>query len=287
MEREAGAIGAGGGALARAPVAERRPFASTHHGVTKTDDYAWLRAENWQTVMHEPGALAPDIRAYLEAENAYAAVEMADVESLRLALFKEMRGRIKEDDSSPPSPDGPFSYATRYEHGAEHPLIVRMDRDKTNEKILIDANRMAAGKAYFRLGGFAHSHDHKLIAYAVDEKGNEYFTLHLRDAETGVDLPDTIEATSGGAVWANDGKTLFYIWIDANHRPAKVLRHVVGTDPKTDVVVYSEPDPGFFVAVGQTQSRRFIVIDSHDHETSESRIIDADAPAGEPRVIAM
>ncbi len=244
------------------------------------------QAENWQTVMRDPSALAPDIRAYLEAENAYAANEMADVEGLRLALFAEMRGRIKEDDSSVPTPDGEFAYASRYQHGAEHPQLVRMHRDETNEKVLLDTNRMAAGKAYFRLGGYDHSPDHKLIAYAVDEKGNEYFTVRLRDAETGADLADVIEETSGGVAWANDGRTFFYVWIDANHRPAKILRHVIGTDPKDDVVVYSESDAGFFIAVGKTQSRKFIVIDSHDHETSEVRVIDADDPTSAPRLIA-
>jgi oligopeptidase B len=144
---------------------------------------------------------------------------------------------------------------------------------------------MAAGKAYFRLGGFDHSPDHRLVAYAVDEKGSEYFTLRIRDAETGVDLDDVIAETGGGAVWANDGKTLFYVWIDANHRPAKVFRHTVGTDPKDDVAVYTEADPGFFLAVGKTQSRKYIVIESHDHETSEVRLIDADAPLSEPSLV--
>ena len=286
MEREAGNYGAGGSSLIKPPVAERRPATTVHHGIARTDDYAWLRADNWQTVMRDPSALAPDIRAYLEAENAYAAAAMADVEALRIELFKEMRGRIKEDDSSVPAPDGDFAYATRYEHGAEHPMVVRTARNGGDEKVLLDANSMAKGKAYFRLGGFSHSHDHRLIAYSLDEKGNEYFTLHLRDAETGANLPDLIEETSGNAVWANDGKTLFYVWIDANHRPAKVFRHVVGTDPKGDVAVYEDADPGFFIAVGKTQSRRFILIDAHDHETSEVRAIDADAPESEARVIA-
>jgi len=286
MEREAGWHGAGGSVAIKPPVAERRPFSHTHHGVTRTDDYAWLRAENWQTVMHDPAALAPDIRAYLEAENAYAANEMADVEGLRLSLFKEMRGRIKEDDSSVPVPDGEFAYGTRYDHGAEHPTVVRTPRKGGLQRGILDSSRMAAGKAYFRLGGFAHSPDHRLMAYAVDEKGNEYFTLRLREVETGLDLPDTIEGTSGAAIWANDGKTLFYVWIDANHRPAKIFRHAVGTDPSQDVVVYEEADAGFFIAIGKTLSRRFIVIDAHDHETSEIRVIDADAPDSQPRVIA-
>jgi oligopeptidase B len=282
--REAGFPGAGAGVM-KPPVAERRPVTTTHHNIARVDEYGWLRADNWQTVVRDPAALAPNIRAYLEAENSYAAHEMADVEALRLVLFKEMRGRIKEDDSSVPAPDGDFAYATRYAHGAEHPMVIRTRRDGTDERVLLDANQMSAGKAYFRLGGFAHSPDHRHVAYAVDEKGNEYFTLRIRDAETGTDLDDVIPETGGGAVWANDGKTLFYVWIDENHRPAKVFRHVVGTDPKDDVAVYSEADPGFFIAVGKTESRKFIVIESHDHETSEVHLLDADQPLGALRLV--
>jgi oligopeptidase B len=284
-QREA-SIHGGAGGLLKPPAAKRHPVATTHHGITRTDDYAWLRADNWQQVVRDPAALAPEIRAYLDAENAYAAASMADVEELRLRLFDEMRGRIKEDDSSVPAPDGAYAYSTRYAHGAQHPMIVRSNRDGSEEQVLLDANAMAEGKAYFRLGGFAHSHDHRLLAYSSDESGNEYFTIRIRDAATGTDLPDVIAETGGSAIWANDGKTLFYVWIDENHRPAKVYRHIVGNDPATDVVVYSDPDPGFFIAIGQTQSRRFIVIDTHDHETSEARVIDSNEPEGEPRLVA-
>ena len=286
MERRSDARGAGAGTLALPPVAEKHPATMTRHGITRTDDYAWLRAENWQAVMHDPSLLAPEIRAHLEAENAYAERMFAPLAGLRTRLFDEMRARIKEDDSSVPFPDGPYSYGTRYVHGAEHPLYVRMARDASNERVLIDANAMAAGKAYFRLGGVGHSPDHRVIAYGVDEKGNEYFTLRFRDADSGADLPDTIPGTGGSAVWANDSRSLFYIWIDENHRPAKVMRHVLGTDTASDVEVYGEPDAGFFVSVGKTLSQKYVVIDSHDHETSEVRVIDADAPQGEPRLIA-
>ncbi len=283
--REAGVEGAAGGRL-KPPVAARHPVSITTHGITRTDDYAWLRAENWQAVMRDPSVLAPDIRTYLEAENAYAATAMADVEGLRQTLFAEMRARIKEDDSSVPAPDGPFAYATRFTHGGEHPLIVRTPRDGGPETVLLDADAMSAGKAYFRLGGWAHSPDHRYLAYATDDSGNEFFTLRVRDTETGDDLADVIEETSGSAVWSNDGRTLFYVWLDANHRPAKVFRHKLGSSHSDDVVVYADPDPGFFLAVGQTQSRRFIVIDSHDHQTSEARVLDADAPESAPRLIA-
>jgi oligopeptidase B len=287
-EREASAHGAGAGRAAaiKPPVAERRPARTSHHGISRTDDYAWLRADNWQEVMHDPSVLAADIRDYLEAENAYAEAAMADVEPLRQTLFKEMRGRIKEDDFTVPAPDGDYAYASRYEHGAEHPLVVRTRRDGSDEKILIDGQAMSEGKAYFHLGGVAHSPDHRTIAYSYDDKGSEYFTLHLREAETGNDLADVIPATTGHAVWANDGKTLFYVWVDANHRPAKILRHEVGTDPANDVVVYEDPDPGFFIGIRKTQSHKYITIETHDHETSEVRVVPADHPTREPRLIA-
>src|SRR4029079_16394288 len=247
--------------------------------------YAWLRDDNWQQVMREPSVLAPEIRAYLEAENTYAASAMADAEELRRALFAEMRGRIKEDDSSVPAADGPFAYAVRYAEGAEHPTIVRTARDGGAESVLLDANLLAAGKSYFRLGGSDHSPDHRLLAYAFDDKGSEYFELRVRDLATGADLADVISGTTGGAVWSADARSLFYVWVDANHRPAKVYRPTIRSDPANDVVVYEEPDSGFFVGVGQTQSRRYILIDSHDHETSEVRIIDANRPDETPRLI--
>ncbi len=286
--RETGVEWAGGGRLSapRPPVAERRPATTVHHGIQRVDDYAWLRDDNWQQVVRDPSVLSPNIRAYLEAENAYAAAVLADVEPLRLQLVKEMRARIKEDDSSVPAPDGPYAYATRYAHGAEHPMVVRTPRDGGEETVLLDAHALSEGQSYFRLGGFAHSPDHRLVAYSWDDNGSERFTIRVRDVATGEDLMDAIPTTTGSAVWANDGRTLFYVWVDENHRPAKVFRHVVGTDPAEDVPVYEDPDPGFFIGVGKTQSRRFITISTHDHETSEVRVIDADAPTGELRLIA-
>ncbi len=282
------ATGAGVGRMKslRPPVAEKRPSTYTHHGIVRTDDYAWLRADNWREVMHDPSVLAADIRAYLEAENDYAAAATADVEDLRQTLFGEMRGRIKEDDSSVPMPDGDYAYATRFEEGGEHPLVVRTRRDGSDEKVLLDAHAMSEGLAYFRLGHFAHSNDHRRLAYSVDDKGAEYFTIHVRDTETGADLADRIEGTTGDAVWASDGNTFFYVWVDENHRPARVFRHAVGTEQSADVVVYEDRHPGYFIGIGETQSRRFVTIATHDHETSELRVLDAGRPDDTPRLIA-
>ena len=269
------------------PRAAKHAVTTTVHGIALTDDYAWLRADNWQEVMRDPTLLSQEIRDYLEAENAYTAASMAETEELQAKLFAEMRGRIKEDDSSVPSPDGAYAYAMRFTEGAEQPLVVRTARDGSGpETILIDGNQMAAGRAYFRLGSADHSPDHKRLAFAYDDKGSEYYTLHVRDIDTGADLSDVIEATTGGGVWAADSNTLFYTVLDDNHRPCRIYRHVVGTPQSEDVLVYEEKDPGFFLGVGQTQSSRYILIDSHDHETSEVHLLDAENPTGAHRLIA-
>jgi oligopeptidase B len=283
--REANQYTTVGGVSVRPPAAERRPVTTIHHGQARTDDYAWLRADDWQQAMRDPSALSPDIRAYLEAENAYAATAMSDVEALRLDLFREMRGRIKEDDSTVPAPDGVYAYSTRYRHDAEHPEFVRTRRGGGDERILIDADAMAAGKSYFRLGGVAQSPDHKLVAFGTDDSGNEFFSLRIRDTETGADLPDAIAETNGGASWASDGRSLYYVWVDANHRPSKVFRHTVGVEATGDVEVYQDSNPAFFISVGKTQSDRYVIIDTHDHETSEVRVIVADDPTSNTLLI--
>jgi oligopeptidase B len=274
-----------------APIAERRPERTTHHGRERVDEYAWLKDENWQQVMHDPSVLDPDIRAYLEAENAWTAEVLEHTEALQEHLFTEMRGRIKEDDSSVPTPDGPYAYSMRYETGAQHPQIIRQPREvaKTGsgeETVLLDADFMAADKAYFRLAGAEHSPDHKLLCYATDEKGSEFYTLHVRDLASGEDLEDAIPRTTGGAVWSADSRYLFYTWLDDNHRPKKVMRHKVGTSPDDDVLIYEEDDPGFFVGVSETQSGRYITLNAHDHETWEVRLIDAEAPESDPVLVA-
>ncbi|HUG60437.1 MAG TPA: S9 family peptidase [Methylomirabilota bacterium] len=268
------------------PRTERRPVTRVVHGVTLVDDYAWLRAENWQEVIRDPALLAPDIRAHLEAENAWCDAYMEDTVELQRALLAEMRGRIKEDDSSVPLPDGPFAYASRYLEGAQHPRLVRTARDGGAETVLLDADEMSKGATYFQLGGAVHSPDHRRLAYGIDDKGSEYHVLRVRDLETFEDLADAVPNTSGYAAWAADGRSFLYTWVNENHRTEKVFRHVVGAPASEDALVYREPDSGFFTGVGRTRSGRFLVIDSHDHQTSEVRLVPTDDPSAEPRLVA-
>ena len=268
------------------PKAEKRPVKSVHHGIERVDDYAWLRAENWQEVMKNPEALPADIRAYLEVENAYQEAMMADTKALRERLYAEMRGRIREDDSTVPVTDGPFAYAFHYAEGAQHPRLVRTAREGGAEQVLLDADQLAKDHDFFRLGTAEHSPDHRWLAWSADVRGSEYYDLRLRNLTTGEHLDYVIPDTGGNVVWSADSRHLFYVRLDENHRPRYVCRHEIGTDPAKDVIVYEEADPGFFVSIAETTSRRLILIDAHDHETSEIRFIPADEPLADPVLIA-
>jgi oligopeptidase B len=268
------------------PRAEKRPVTSTRHGVTLTDDYAWLKAPNWQEVMRRPDRLDPEIRAYLDAENDYAAAAMQHTEGLQATLFAEMKGRIKEDDSTVPSPDGPHAYFTRYREGGQHTIVCRQPRGGGADEILLDGDALAAGKAYFQLGGAAHSPDHRLLAWSADEKGSEYYTLRVRDLARAADRDDVIPEADGAAVWTADASAFYYVKLDANHRPSRVYRHRLGTPAADDQLIYEEQDGGFFVSVGKLQSGRFAVIAIHDHETSECHLLDLTEPNATPVLVA-
>ena len=270
-----------------APSAEKREHRVTNHGIELSDDYAWLRADNWQEVMQKGReVLADDIEAYLEAENGYTVKEMADTEDLQSKLFEEMKGRIKEDDSSVPAPDGPYAYGTRYVLGGQYPLYVRTPRDGGDEAILLDGNKEAEGEDFFRLASLSHSPDHSKLAWAVDTKGSEYFTIRIRDLSTGEETDDLIERTTGGVVWSEDSTHIYYTWQDDNHRPSRVFRHKLGTPQSADELLYEEADAGFFVGLGKSQSGNYIFIDCHDHQTSECYLLSAKDNASKPRLIA-
>jgi oligopeptidase B len=270
----------------KVPRAEKRPVTFTRHGVTLTDDYSWLKAPNWQAVMRDPSELDPAIRAYLEAENAHADAVMAGTRALQDALFAEMKGRIKEDDASVPAPDGPYAYFRRYRQGGQHPVVCRMPRDGGGEEVLLDCDALAAGKAFFQLGGFAHAPDHRKAMWSSDEAGSELYAARVRDFAAGADLPDLVPDVSGAAVWTRDSSAFYYVRLDPQHRPTRVYRHRLGTAAAEDMLVYESPHPGYFVAVSELQSGQLAEISIYDHETSESWLIDLRVPDALPMLVA-
>ncbi|MDJ0709663.1 MAG: S9 family peptidase [Woeseiaceae bacterium] len=270
-----------------APVVEKRPVEIEQHGVVRVDNYGWLRDDNWQEVLRDPEILREDIREQLTSENDYYESATGDLEALRDTLFDEMRGRIKEDDSSVPSPDGPFAYAVRYREGGEYPIFVRTPRGGGDETILFDGDVEAEGEEFFRVLSVDHSPDHRMIAYGVDRLGSEYYDIRVRIIDSGEEYEETVPSTGGSSVWAADSKSFYYIERDDNQRPKRVKQHVLGTDPAEDILVYEELDDTMFLFVGKSQSGEYILIGSAKGTTSEYRFLRADAePGTEPLLVA-
>jgi len=209
---------------------------------------------------------------------------------LQQTLFEEMKGRIKEDDSSVPSPDGPFDYYSRQIEGGQYPLFCRRPKGAETpdeEHVYLDGNKEAEGCAYHQIHAVSHSPDHKLLAWTHDAQGSGYCTLVIQDMQSGEPLEEPIRDVGGGVYWSKDRQFLFYAKYDDHNRIRWVYRHRLGTPENEDVMIYEEPDTGFFVSLGETQSGRFILVSAHDHETSEIRLIDAEAPLQEPVLISV
>ena len=268
-----------------APVARKRPVEIVQHGVTRIDNYAWMRDGDWQEVLRDPVQLDGDIRAHLDAENAFYDGATRDMEALRRQLFEEMRGRIKEDDATVPAVDGEFAYAVRFRKGGEYPVFVRTPRKGGSETVLYDGDLEGEGEEFFRIASVDHSPNHALIAYGVDRLGSEYYDIRIRTVETGEEFEETIPSTDGSVVWAADSKSFYYVERDANQRPKRVRHHIVGTPAGDDLLVYEEPDDSFFLDVDKSQSGDYILISSRKGTTSEYRYLRADAEAGEKPVL--
>jgi oligopeptidase B len=269
-----------------APVAPRRPHSLVQHGIGVADDYGWLKDARWQEVLRDPSVLDADIRDHLEAENAYTESVLGHTARLQKTLVAEMRGRIKEDDSSVPAPDGPFAYLHRYREGGQHELIGRTPREGGEAAIILDGDTLAAGHEYFKFGGARHSPDHRLEAWSADVKGSEYFAIRVRDWADGADGIDVVEETDGSVVWSADSRSFFYVKLDDNHRPMQVWRHRLGTPQADDLLVYQEKDSGWFTHIHESASGRFCVIAGGDHETSEQWLIDLADHDATPRRVA-
>lgn len=270
----------------RAPEAQKHPVALRAHGIERIDEYAWMRARNWQAVFRDTKLLDSKIRKHLEAENAYQQAMMSDTTALQAALFAEMKGRIKEDDSSVPVKDGPFAYGFSFVTGGQYQRHFRTARNGCEVEVLLDGDKEGAGKSYFSIGDVDHSHDHQKLIWSYDDAGSEYYSIRVRNLETGRDEIDLIENTGGNGVFDATASGLFYALLDENHRPVAIRYHSLGTPGEQDRSIYEEADPGFFLDVHGSLLNDFIFISINDHETSEVRVIPAADPMATPKVIA-
>jgi oligopeptidase B len=270
------------------PQAERRPHTATFHGIDLSDDWAWLRDPGYPVVTDK------DVLGYLEAENAYRETVMAPLKPLADTLFAEMRGRIKEDEATVPQRDGDWIYWTDHATGGEYrrwwrkpvPSAVEGPAAGGDATLILDEPALAAGKEYFRLGAFAVSNDGRLLAYAYDDDGSERFELHVKDLATGALLPDVIPGVLSEIVWTADDSGFLYGLANDQWRTDNARLHRIGTPIADDIELYREADEGYRVAVGETQSRKYLVIATGDHVTSEVRLIRADDPLGPQILVA-
>lgn len=270
-------------ALDGAPKAEKRLHRTKFHGVGLEDNFHWLRAANWQEAMREPELLPEDIKAYLNAENAYYDAAMEDTKQLQDTLVSEMRGRIKEDDSSVPVKFGAYAYNWKYIEGGEHPIRVRSPRDGGDEKVLLDINKEAEGKEYFEIGYVGECPDHKTLAWSRDISGAEYYSLVFRDLDTMAETTHEL-ADVGSCAWG-DSETIFYSKVDENHRPSKVYRHRLGTTQADDVLIYEEADPRFYCGVGRSRSGDYVFISTGMNDQDEMYFIPTNDLGSDPVLI--
>ena len=283
------------GPTVQPPVAAKKPHSVTHHGITVTDDYAWLRDPGY------PDVTDPEVLAHLEAENAWFEAQMAPQRARIDGLFTEMRARIKEADTSVPYKDGDWLYWIEFEQGAEYKKWwrrpVAAKGDQSADQLILDEGALAEGLEYFRLGAIAVSPSGRFLAYATDQDGSERYTIRFKDLDGAAQLDEAIagasgkwgdsevEGTIGNIVWSADETAVLYSLCDENWRYRTIKLHRIGSDPAADTLIFFEADEGFSCGVALGAQERWIILQSGDHDTSEVRLIPADNPLAEPFLV--
>jgi len=278
--------------LPKPPVAATRPHSFTVHGVTLEDPWAWLRDPGY------PDVTDKQVLAYLEEENAWFEAVIAPIKPLSARLFAEMRGRIKEDESTVPQKDGDWLYWTDYETGGEYPRLWRKPVGGGEDELILDEPALAAGKEYFRVGAVTTSEDGTLMAWSSDDDGSERYTIRFKDLGGGATIGEkiegaagkwgdvSIEGTIGNIVFTAGGDAILYGVTDENWRTRTIKLHRLGTSPADDVVVYFEEELGFSVGVELSSDRKWILLTTSDHETSEIRLYPAHDPLADPILVS-
>ncbi|MFV8282057.1 S9 family peptidase [Christiangramia marina] len=259
----------------QAPVAKKIEKKLEKHGDVRIDNYFWMNQREDQEVLD-----------YLIAENAYNDKMTSHTKDFQEKLFLEMKGRIKEDDESVPYKLNGYWYITRFEKGFDYPIYSRKKETlEADEEIMFNVNEMAKDFDYYSLGGLNVSPDNTMVAFGTDTVSRRQYTIRIKNLETGEIYDENIENTTGGSTWANDNKTLYYTKKDPQTlRSFRIYKHILGTDPETDELVYEEEDETFNSYVYKSKSREYIIIGSHSTLTTEYRILDANTPDKEFKI---
>lgn len=249
-------------------------------GYQRTDEYAWLKDENWQEVLHNPKHLKKEIETYLIQENNYTENYLAQTKPLQENLFQSMKNRIVAKDNSPELEDGDWIYLSHYEEGNEYKTYYRRSIHSPAEQLILDPNLQATKTDYYKVGYIEHSPTHQHLAYAEDTQGSEIWDIRIKDLNTNTLLPQTISLCAGQFTFSPCGVYLFWIYRDEHGRPTKIYRHELCSG--NDILIYEEKDPGFFLSLERSLSNNWIFITANDHDTNETWLISAKTPTADP-----
>lgn len=264
------------------PTAPKRPYVITQHGYTRIDNYYWMRDRS-----------DPEVLKYLHAENDYLEEIMGHTKSLQETLFTEMKARIKEEDSTVPERRGDYFYYSRHEAGRQYPIFCRKRGSlEAPEEVILDQNDLAEDKPFCSVGALTVSPDGNKLAYSLDIDGREVYTVYIKDLTTGQLYPEFVVNTYSsvychtGVEWANDSHTLFYVTLDESERPCRLWRHILGTDPKEDVLIFHEEDPAYFLYIEKSRDNQYIFTNHQSTPATEMRFLSANDPQGELNVLS-
>jgi Protease II len=269
------------------PQLEKKSEIKSCHNTTWTDDYSWIHQSNILEVLRDSSKLLPEVRKYLEDENEYFSNQMKDTENLQKKLFNEIKSRIKLDDESLPYKDKKYEYWTKTTTKGNYSIKLRkkIGENKVEEIWNGDKEKEKLKTEYFGLGDLEVSFNDKYLAYSLDLKGSEYYTIYIREIESGKLVTEKIEETSGTIEFSLNDEYIFYSKLDKHHRPRTIYRHKIGTSVKDDILIFEEKSEAFTVGIGLSSDEKYFFISTSDHNTSEQYYFKANEDLPNPKLI--
>jgi len=267
------------------PKLRKEPTVKSCHNIDWEDDYSWVHQENILEILKDSSKLLPEVKKYLDEENEYTKKQLSETKAMQQILFDEIKARIKLDDESLPYKDKNYEYWTKVTKEGNYSKKLRRKIGDSKIEIYWDGNIEAKEKKFFSAGDIAVSHNDELLAYSIDDKGSEYFTIFVRRISDNKIIEETIPNTAGGITWTYDDKSFFYSKLDKFHRPRQIFIHKLGTEIKEDQLVFEEKDDRFTCGIGTSSDEQFYFISTSEHTTSEVYYFNKNETKPEPKII--
>ncbi len=267
------------------PKLRKQPTIKSCHGISWEDDFSWVHQENILEVLKDGSKLLPEVKKYLDEENDYTQKQLEDTKPLQKKLFEEIKSRIKLDDESLPYKDKNYEYWTKVTKEGNYSKKLRKKIGYNKVETFWDGDVEASGKKFFSTGDIAVSNNDELLAYSIDDKGSEYFTIYIRRISDNKIIEEPIPDTAGGITWSYDDQYFFYSKLDKLHRPRQIFRHKLGTSIKEDILIFEEKDDRFTCGIGTSSDENFYFISTSEHTTSEIYYFNKDEKKPEPKLV--